>query len=333
MRQHLHTLFLTLLSLVCSSAAMAIDANTVEVFYNGSSAIVSIASNISQYVTVESGTSSHVRIIQSDDFAGVDATTDNPDGEIFYSLSGTSSDGEFYLGGSYKCTVELNGLTLTNPSGPAVNIQNGKRVSVSAKKGKMNTLADGPNENYNGCFHCKGHTKFKGKGTLNIVGNSRHGIYSKEYVEVKNLELNISGAEKDGIHCKNYFYMESGTLKIESAGDDAIQVELDGDTSTGETTEHEDEDSGNFYHEGGSITVGIYGNKAVKADGSVNLRAGTRNFTIDETEQYADVSELEAAGNEASTSETYDLSGRRAKASRPGIYVVREGKKAKVILR
>ncbi len=333
MKQHLHTLLLTLLSLVCSSAAIAVDDNTVEVFYNGLSATVSVASNISQYVTVESGTSSHVKIIQSADFSGADATADNPDGEIFYSISGTSSDGEFYLEGSYKCTVELGGVTLTNPSGPAVNIQNGKRVAVSAKKNKVNTLTDGANENYNGCFHCKGHTKFKGKGTLNIVGNSRHGIYSKEYVEVKNLALNITGAVKDGIHCKNYFYMEGGSLNIESAGDDAIQVELDGDTSTGETTEHEDEDSGNFYHEGGSITVGIYAGKAVKADGSVNLRAGTRNFTIDDTEQYADVSELEAADNETSASETYDLSGRRTKAVRPGIYVVREGKKARVVLR
>ena len=300
MKQHLHTLLFTLLSLVFSSAAMAVEDNTVEVFYNGPSAIVSIAANISQYVTVESGTSSHVRIVQSEDFAGIDATTDNPDGEIFYSLS------------------------LTNPSGPAVNIQNGKRIAVSAKKNKVNTLSDGPDENYNGCFHCKGHTKFKGKGVLNITGNTRHAIYSKEYVEVKNLELNIKGAEKDGIHCRNYFYMESGTLNIESAGDDAIQVELDGDTSTGETADHEDEDSGNFYHEGGSITVGIYSNKAVKADGSVNLRAGTRNFTINDTEQYADVSALESVGNETSASETYDLSGRRAKAVRP---------KAKVVLR
>ena len=333
MKQHLHTLLLTLLSLVFSSAAMAVEDNTVEVFYNGPSTIVSIAANISQYVTVESGTSSHVRIVQSEDFAGIDATTDNPDGEIFYSLSGTSSDGEFYLEGSYKCTVELSGVTLTNPSGPAVNIQNGKRIAVSAKKNKVNTLSDGPDENYNGCFHCKGHTKFKGKGVLNITGNTRHAIYSKEYVEVKNLELNIKGAEKDGIHCRNYFYMESGTLNIESAGDDAIQVELDGDTSTGETADHEDEDSGNFYHEGGSITVGIYSNKAVKADGSVNLRAGTRNFTINDTEQYADVSALESVGNETSASETYDLSGRRAKTARPGICIVREGRKARVVLR
>jgi hypothetical protein len=87
-----------------------------------------------------------VRIVQSEDFAGIDATTDNPDGEIFYSLSGTSSDGEFYLEGSYKCTVELSGVTLTNPSGPAVNIQNGKRIAVSAKKNKVNTLSDGPDE-------------------------------------------------------------------------------------------------------------------------------------------------------------------------------------------
>jgi len=69
-------------------------------------------------------------------------------------LKGTSTDGEFYLDGSFKCTVELNGLTLTNPSGPAINIQNGKRIAVSAQKGTTNTLTDGAHETYKGCYHC-----------------------------------------------------------------------------------------------------------------------------------------------------------------------------------
>ena len=103
--------------------ASAISNNYVEIVYSGSTATVTVASNISQYVTVSSGTSSHVVITQNASFAGVNPTTTNTDGEIFYSLKGTSTDGSFYLEGSFKCTVELNGVTLTNPSGPAINIQ------------------------------------------------------------------------------------------------------------------------------------------------------------------------------------------------------------------
>ena len=213
---------------------MAVNDNTVEVLYNGNSATILIADNIASYVTVSSGTSSHVVITQSADFAGVDPTKDNEDGEIFYVLSGTSDDGEFYLEGSYKCEIDLNGLTLTNPAGPALNIQNGKRIDLSAKKGSQNTLTDGKNKDYNGCIHCKGHLEFKGKGELTIVANNKHGIYSGEYVEIKNLTLNITSAPKDGIHCKQYFLMESGTVSISGVQDDGIQCELEGTTSTGE---------------------------------------------------------------------------------------------------
>ena len=87
-----------------------------------------LASNISSYITNQSS-SSHVKLVQSADFQG------NSTGEITYILSGTSTNGEFYLEGAYKCTVELQGLTLTNPSGPALNIQNGKRVKVAFKSG------------------------------------------------------------------------------------------------------------------------------------------------------------------------------------------------------
>jgi len=317
---------LTVIALVAGlTSVSAVDDNTVEVTYNGSSATISVASNIASYVTVSSGTSSHVKIVQSAAFAGVDATVDNEDGEIIYVLKGTSTDGEFYLDGSFKCTVELNGLTLTNPSGPAINIQNGKRIAVSAQKGTTNTLTDGANETYKGCYHCKGHTKFKGKGTLTVKGNSRHAIYSGEYIEVKNLTLNVTGAVKDGIHCQEYFLMESGTVTINSTGDDGLQVELDGLTSTGTTTGHEDEDSGNFYMTGGTLNITGYTGKAVKADGLISTTGGTRNFSASDMEAYSGIDGVTVDAAETIVS---DLSGRRmGHSARPGIYVVRQGGK------
>ena len=317
---------LTVIALVAGlTSVSAVDDNTVEVTYNGSSATISVASNIASYVTVSSGTSSHVKIVQSAAFAGVDATVDNEDGEIIYVLKGTSTDGEFYLDGSFKCTVELNGLTLTNPSGPAINIQNGKRIAVSAQKGTTNTLTDGANETYKGCYHCKGHTKFKGKGTLTVKGNSRHAIYSGEYIEVKNLTLNVTGAVKDGIHCQEYFLMESGTVTITGTGDDGIQVELDGLTSTGTTTGHEDEDSGNFYMTGGTLNITSFTGKAVKADGLISTTGGTRNFSASDMEAYSGIDGVTVDAAETIVS---DLSGRRmGQSARPGIYVVRQGGK------
>lgn len=320
-------LFIATAFLTCVTTASAIDDNTVEIVYSGTTATVTVASNISSYVTVKSGTSSHVQLVQDESFAGVDATVDNPDGEIIYSLSGSSSDGEFYMEGAFKATVELNGLTLTNPSGPAINIQNGKRIEVSAKKGSTNTLTDGANEDYNGCFHCKGHTKLKGKGVLNIVGNSRHAVYSKEYLEIKNLTLNITSAVKDAIHCKEYFLMESGTVSISGAGDDGIQVELDGTTSSGATTEHEDEDTGNFYMTGGTLTIANYKGKAIKADGTITYSGGTQNFNTSDTETLASVETLHAQLPGTADSAVYDLNGRRLPSCQSlpkGFYLVKK---------
>ncbi|MBR5728811.1 MAG: carbohydrate-binding domain-containing protein [Prevotella sp.] len=299
---------------------MAVENNTVEVIYNGSTANVLVADNIASYITVSSGTSSHVVIKQSADFAGIDPTKDNDDGEIFYVLSGSSDDGEFYLEGSYKCEVDLNGLTLTNPIGPALNIQNGKRIDLSAKKGTQNTLADGKNTKYNGCITCKGHLKFKGKGSLDIAGNNKHAIASDEYMEIKNLTLNITSAPKDGIHCKQYFLMESGTVTISGAKDDGIQCELDGTKSTGELTGHEDEDSGNVYLLNGTLTISNYEGKAIKADGTISYIGGTQNFDTSDTSQATAIASV-AKPVPVPDAAYYDLGGRKLNLPPRGIYI------------
>ena len=221
--------------------------NTVTVTYNGNTATVTVDDNVAQYLTVtQSG--AHVSITQG-------AVTD----EITYTLTGTSNDGEFYMSGSYKATIELNGLTLTNAtpvySGAAVHIQNGKRINVKVITGTTNTLTDAASGSQKACLYVKGHAEFKQQGTLNIVGNKSHGIKAGEYIYVKNATINITSAVDDGISCNQYFLMESGSINISGTGDDGLQCDLDGETSTGMTVNHEDEDSGNFYVSGGSITI------------------------------------------------------------------------------
>ena len=111
--------------------------NFVSVEYGTSSASVCVAGNVAQYVN-PTVNGAHVSIAQSN----TDAVDDD---EITYQLSGSTSDGSLTLDGSYKCTVSLAGLTLTNPSGAAINITNGKRIQLSAKSGTENTLTDGAN--------------------------------------------------------------------------------------------------------------------------------------------------------------------------------------------
>lgn len=242
--------------------------NLVLVNYGSASASVTVAGNVARHVSPVV-TGAHVIIVQSE------SVSDDTCGEITYTLSGSSSDGGFTLEGSYKATVELAGLTLKNPSGAALDIQDGKRIDLSVKKGTENTLADMASGEQKGCIACKGHLEIKGKGTLNVYGNTAHGIHSKEYVEMKNCTLNILSAVKDGINCNQYFLMESGELNVSGVCDDGIQVSYKDDT------DREAEDTGAFTMDGGTINVSVTAasSKGVKAIGNIDINGGSVNVT------------------------------------------------------
>ncbi|MDE6395104.1 MAG: carbohydrate-binding domain-containing protein, partial [Duncaniella sp.] len=245
----------------------AIEANTVDVRYAGGAASVIVAGNIARYVDVTVD-GAHVSVTQSDMVS--DATC----GEITYVLAGKSADGSLLLNGSYKSTLELRGLNLTNPSGAALDIKNGKRIALSAKNGTVNTLTDGSGSQ-KGAIECKGHLELKGKGELTVRGTKSHAIYAKEYIEIKNLTLNVTGAVKDGINCGQYFTMESGNVTVTGTGDDGIQASFKDDA------DREPEDTGTLTVSGGKLTVEITADaaKCLKADGDVVVSGGTLNLT------------------------------------------------------
>ena len=239
---------------------------TVGVVYNGETAAVTVAGNVAQYLTVtQSG--AHVSIAQSDDLAE----------EITYTLSGTSADGEFYMSGSYKATVEFDGLTLTNAtpvySGAAVHIQNGKRIKVKPLTGTTSTLTDAASGSQKGCLYIKGHAEFAQKGTLNIVGNVKHGIKAgvktqsgKTYTYSGGMVINggtvsvtTSGRNAEGIESKNTLEINGGYIYV-NAYDDAVNAGQnltvnDGYIMAISTNNDGMDANGNMYIKGGNIVA------------------------------------------------------------------------------
>ena len=136
--------------------------DAVDVVYDGEEATVKVAGNIAQYLAVAVN-GAHVSIVQSEDVQR----------ELVYTLSGSSQNGSFYMDGEYKMSLVLNGLTLHNPDSAAVNIRDGKRISVELTEGTVNTLSDGKGGTQKACFAVKGHTEFKGAGTLSTSISSR----------------------------------------------------------------------------------------------------------------------------------------------------------------
>ena len=296
MKRALAILFLALSFYGRLAAQVSYDANMtniVKVTYKGTGAAsVVIASNLQSYVTatVDGGA---VSIVQK---STVGASTC---GEIIYQLSGASANGAFSLEGNYKATIELHGLSLTNPNGPAVNILNGKRIEIRPIEGTISTLTDGTStveDAWKAALYCKGHIEFKGKGTLNVYGNYAHAIYSKEYMSIKNCTINVCSAVKDALHCREYFLMESGKVSLRGFASDGVECNIDGTTSTGETAEHENEDSGNIYIMGGSLWIDMSnssgdgikpdGKKTISADATVEITNTTTAIeNISQTEQ------------------------------------------------
>jgi hypothetical protein len=242
--------------------------NQVSIAYNGTSATVTVAGNVAQYVepTINGA---YVSIAQSNT-AAID------DDEITYRLSGTTTDGQFALSGSYKCTISLEGIDLTCNTDAAISIANKKRIQLSVKKDTENMLTDGTGGSQTGCIYSKGQIQLQGNGTLNVYGRTKHAIKSGDYITIKNLTLNVLSAVSDGISCNGYFQMKSGTVGISGVGNDGIQCDIDGTTYTA-TDDHEDEDSGNIYIDGGalSITTTAKGTKGLKADSIAYVNDGT----------------------------------------------------------
>ena len=324
----MNKILMSLAAVLLSMAASAADI-IVKVEYNGNSAVVTIPAAASGYVSNLNGESSHVKLLQTS------TTTKNP-GEIIYQLSGESDNGEFYLTGEYKATLQLNGLTLANPDSSAVHIKDGKRIKVSMTANTVNTLSDGVADSTSkGCFHCKGHTEFVGKGTLNVSSSFNHAIYSKEYVTVKNCTINVTGAKKDGIHCQEYCLISSGEVNISGVEDDGIQVELKDSVATGQTLNHEDENSGNFYMTGGTVAINEIGGYCIKAYGSITMTGGNQNFDTSNIKDHATTAINAIVNSKSGSRQYYDLNGRRMPndAMLPrGIYIVKEGDRTRKIV-
>ncbi|MBQ9217353.1 MAG: carbohydrate-binding domain-containing protein [Muribaculaceae bacterium] len=254
--------------------------NMVYVDYDGTTAQVRVAGNIAQYVDA-TVTGAHVAITQSETFPGDDL------GEITYVLSGTSSNGSFWMDGAYKMTLELDGVNLTNPDSAAINIRDGKRIGVTLVDGTTNTLVDGANGSQKGCFAVKGHTEFTGGGSLTITGNTGHAFWGKEYVEFKKKltgSITVTKAVGDGFNVNQYIKVNGGTITISGVGDDGMQ--LSQSTDDAGVVEEDADNTGIFTMNGGTlnITTTAAGAKGIKAAVDYVMTGGT--VTVNQTGTY-----------------------------------------------
>ncbi len=191
-----------------------------------------------------------------------------------YVLSGTLNDGQILVdaGDSDKIHIIFNGITISHSQNAPVYIKNADKVFITLNEGTKNTLTDGAeyvqtdDNNVDGVIFSKADLTINGDGTLNITGNYKHGIVSKDDLVITGGTFNITAA-KDALNGKDCVKIKEGTLNLSAEEGNGIQSK-NGDNAT----------KGYVYIAGGDITVlksqeGIEGTVILIEDGTINITA------------------------------------------------------------
>ncbi len=222
--------------------------------------------------------------------AEVTVTSTAASADISYNLSGTTADGMFKIYSESPFSLQLNGVNITNPDWPAINVQSAMMTSVEIINGTVNTLTDGVNyaepaingngetEDQDGAFFSEGRLVFSGTGalTINGYGAEQHALCSDDVIEINGGNLTITRAVKDGIHARDGITITGGTINV-TATKDAI-----------------DGDIGNVLISGGSITTSNIENdvKGISCDGTLTISGGTLDLTLSGDQSKAIKSDL-----------------------------------------
>lgn len=191
----------------------------VTINYNGSSATVE-GDTDGVDISIDGG---HVTVV-------------NGNKEMEFILTGSTSDGSFKSYSDYKFKLTLNNVTITNPSGPAINNQSHKRTFVELSSGSTNTLTDGSSytnipddEDCKGCFFSEGQLILSGGGTLNLSANSKNGLCSDDYVRLRSGNVvNITSSKSNGIKSNDGVHVSGGVLNINVTAAAAKGISSDG---------------------------------------------------------------------------------------------------------
>ena len=236
---------------------------------------------------------------------GNKVTVNNTKGEVLiYELTGTTSNGFFKVYGAKKQAIVLNGVSITNPDGAALNNQNKKRTFVVVKG--TNTLSDSASATYTkegdedqkSVLFSEAQLIFSGSGLLTVNAlnaKGKSGIASDDYIRLMDnptIKVNAGSGAGHGFKGKDYVQLSNGALVVSTAAamkkgissDDYVRVE--GGTHMVTVTggvaydEEDAEYSGTagvkadnyFAMTGGSLTIKNSG------DGGKGIHAGSYDF-------------------------------------------------------
>lgn len=134
-----------------------------------------------------------------------------------YIFTGSTANGQICVDTESpvdKVTIVLNGVSISNCSGPAILIDEAKKCTIKVKEGTQNFLADGGSDKIcDGCIFSNDTLRLKGNGELFITANNAHGISCDDDVIIDNGTYNIISV-KSGIFVHDDITVNGGRVNI-----------------------------------------------------------------------------------------------------------------------
>ena len=236
--------------------------------------IVTIVFSTSDDATV-TGTGDSVTAVVS----GNDVTVTNTSSKkVMYRISGSTNDGFLKIYSGRKQGITLNGVSIVNTRGAAINVQGlvenpskGKRVDLVLDGSSI--LADGTvysltpdNEDEKATVFSEGQIVISGNGELTVDAKGKAGITSDEWVQIASGKVNVSSSAGHGVRGKDYILVSGGTVNVNVSADGKKGFSSDSLVR----------------FDGGETTLSITGNTVVTTEDGVRDTSGTAGVKADQ---------------------------------------------------
>ena len=199
-----------------NSSSTTATVNTNYIDYSGSS--VNVTGDNNGYVTVSG--------------ADVTVNTGTDTDSLLLVLSGSTADGSLLVYRQKKYGILLNGVTIGNQDGPAINNQCSKSLYMMVADGTTNSLTDGTTyttQSYDqkGALFSEGQIYFSGTGSLSVTGNYKHAIACDDYIVFDEAAVTATTSAGSGIKVKDGLWINGGTLNIATTADGGRGIRCD----------------------------------------------------------------------------------------------------------
>lgn len=192
-----------------------------------------------------------------------------------YVITGSSSNGQIVIDApdDAKVQIVLDGVALSNGSGPCIYASNADKLFVTLAENTANTLSDGSSWTLSGSedepdatVFCTCDLTVNGSGTLNVDATTHHGIHSTDDLVIAGGSLDVDAAN-DGLVGKDSVKIGGASVHV-TAQDDGVKASNDDD----------EEDKGFVLISGGDVDIDAQ-DDGIKATRLIKTSSGT--VTVD----------------------------------------------------